>query len=285
MNGIYLVDKEATWTSFDVVAKLRRRFNVKKIGHSGTLDPFATGLLLLLVGKKATKITPYLNLLPKTYVATLKLGETTSTLDSDSPIISTKDVPLLTTNDIEKVLQSFSGKQCQVPPLTSAIKVAGVPLYKYAHRGEEIEVPKREVFIHEITLLKYDATNQTIIFEANVGSGTYIRTLGQDIALKLGTVGYLTALRRTKIGHFAVEDAKSVEQITLDDARPIIDGLKDFPLFQINNEEAARIKNGQKLQLETDLHDMIVVDEEGEAVAHLHYDEENKNYRIVRGLF
>ena len=285
MDGIYLINKRRDWTSFDVVKYIRKHFPTFKVGHSGTLDPFATGLLIVLVGK-ATKLVPYLNELPKTYIATLKLGEATASLDSDSPITNRADVPVFDEEQINEVLQSFTGESMQTPPMVSALKKDGVPLYKLARQGIEVERKPRRIYISAINLLNYDSKNNLITFEAEVTSGTYIRTLGSDIASKLGTIGHLVALQRSKNANFNVEDAKDVSEIASLQPQSVVKALSHYKQVEVSDEDAQKIKYGQKLRLPYDEQDLIAISKTNEILAHLSLENKNENlYKIARGLF
>lgn len=207
-EGIYLIDKETGWTSFDVVAKMRGITGIKAIGHAGTLDPFATGLLILLVGKEFTKRQDEFMKLDKEYEATLKLGEESTTGDTEGEIKKVESREYLE-EEVEGALQKFIGEIEQTPPAHSAIKINGERAYKKARRGEEVHIPKRKVEIYEMELLDYKYP--LVQFRVKCSSGTYIRTLGADIAEKLGTKGYLTELRRTRIGEYDIESAEKIK--------------------------------------------------------------------------
>lgn len=232
-DQIILVDKPAGISSFGIVAKIRRELKEEfghkiKVGHTGTLDPFATGLLILLSGKMTKKSNEFLKL-DKIYEAELKLGFVSSTGDPEGEIqrYHVEDLSEVTTENeganpvttgasdpypkrevVESVLQSFTGKITQTPPRFSAIKINGERAYKLARKGADFEIPSREVEIYSIEILDY--SYPTLKIRCHVSSGTYIRTLAEDIGKKLGTGAYLTALRRTKIGDYHIEDAKKV---------------------------------------------------------------------------
>lgn len=212
MQGVIFIDKPAGITSFDVIRRLRMVTKVRKIGHAGTLDPFATGLLIVCISRQATKNIDQFVRLDKTYTAVLKLGEKTDTADIEGKIIEVKDVPENVEQNINKVFSSFIGEIEQVPPQFSAIKKNGVRLYKTARKGIQVEVEPRKVFIHTLSFLNYQ--KPYLEFSSTVSKGTYIRSLGEDITAKLGTVGHLTELRRDAIGPFSVVDAISLEAIT-----------------------------------------------------------------------
>jgi len=208
-----LVNKPKDWTSHDVVGYLRKQYPKKtKVGHAGTLDPFATGLLIVGVGRDATKKLDEFKNMPKTYIATLKLGATSTTFDPEGEVtITTHDSYNMTQKNIEKVLQSFIGKQQQTPPMFSAKKVGGKKLYDLARKGIEIERQPCEIEIYDIKLLDYNYPSLKI--EVSCSTGTYIRTLAHDIGQKLGCGAYCEELERTRIGEYKVEDAQNIKTI------------------------------------------------------------------------
>lgn len=215
---ILLIDKPAGLTSFGVVARVRRKLTQEigrkiKVGHAGTLDPFATGLLILLIGKATKKAEEFLKL-NKVYEATIRLGAISTTGDPEGEIQESKkltDPPLRT--KVEIVLKSFVGKIEQTPPSFSAIKINGQRAYKLARRGEKIQMPTRKVQIYEIKILEY--SYPILKISCHVSSGTYIRTLAEDIGKKLGVGAYTTQLRRLKIGDWTVKEAKTLEELEI----------------------------------------------------------------------
>lgn len=216
-DQIILLDKPAGISSFGCVAKVRGALKAQfghkvKVGHTGTLDPFATGLLILLSGKMTKKSGEFLKL-DKEYVATMKFGFTSSTGDPEGEIqscLTITEIPELST--IESCLQGFIGKISQTPPKYSAIKINGERAYRLARKGADFEMPSREVEIYKIEVLRYEWPK--LVIKCYVSSGTYIRTLAEDIGEKLGVGAYLTALRRTRIGKFSVEDARELEEFS-----------------------------------------------------------------------
>ena len=213
MEGILIVNKEKGYTSHDIVSIVKKRTN-EKVGHTGTLDPNATGVLPLLIGK-ATLISKYLIEHDKTYLATLKLGKRTTTADSEGEIIEERKVKNIQTEEVEKVLKSFLGKQIQTPPIYSAIKVKGKKLYVYARQGknDKVDIPKREIEIYNIELKEIRNDLKEIVFEVSCSKGTYIRSLCEDIATKLETVGYMSELTRLQVGRFKIQDSIAIEEI------------------------------------------------------------------------
>ena len=199
MDGIVIMNKGKNVTSHDVVYKVKKIFN-EKVGHTGTLDPNATGVLPLLIGK-GTKLSKYLIEHDKIYIARVKLGKKTETADIEGKVIQEKEVDksLLTNEHIQNVLNTFLGKSYQIPPMYSAIKVNGKKLYEYARCGEIIEIQKREIEVYNIKLTNFDVNGLFIDFEVHCSKGTYIRSLCEDIAEKLNTVGYMEELQRIKV--------------------------------------------------------------------------------------
>ncbi len=209
MDGIIVIDKPKDYTSHDVVAIVKKKLG-EKVGHTGTLDPNATGVLPLLIGK-GTKLSSYLMDHDKTYEVVLKLGEKTETADGEGKVMKEKEVPEEVWEQLPKVLASFVGKQTQIPPMYSAIKVKGKKLYEYARSGKQVEIPKREIEIYAIEIEKQEIEKKEITFTVHCSKGTYIRSLCEDIAEKLGTVGYMKELRRKTVGKFTLEEAISLE--------------------------------------------------------------------------
>ena len=210
MNGVLLVNKPKDFTSRDVVNKLTKVFNTKKIGHTGTLDPIATGVLVICIGR-STKLCDILTSKYKEYIATIKLGTKTDTLDTMGTILEDQEVKTYTKEEITKVLNSFLGKSIQETPIYSAVKVNGKKLYEYAREGKSVELPKREIDIKSIELLDYK--DNEITFKTTVSKGTYIRALINDICTKLNTIGTMSSLIRTKQGEFNLEDCYTLEDI------------------------------------------------------------------------
>ncbi len=210
MEGILLVDKPGDHTSHDVIARLRGKLKMKRIGHAGTLDPMATGLLIVLVGK-ATRVSQYLISLDKEYEGTVELGKVTDTQDADGEMMETRPVPPLGEAEIRAALQGFLGDQYQTPPMYSAIKIDGVPLYKSARKGEEVEREPRFIRVNSweltgLALPRFD-------FRLRCTKGTYVRTLAHDLGQKLGCGAHLAALRRTATDKFHVSQALTLDQI------------------------------------------------------------------------
>lgn len=213
-SGFILIDKEKDWTSFDVVAKLRGITKIKKIGHAGTLDPFATGLLIVAIGR-ATKLLQLLLGQNKSYTAEMILGKTSNTYDITGEITSTKEFTQnIEQAEIEKALQTFLGQQKQIPPMFSAKKIQGKKLYELARRGVEVERTAKDIEIYKIDLLEYNFPKLT--FFVNCSTGTYIRTIAYDLGNVLGCGGLLENLRRLNIAKADISTAHSIEEVSKD---------------------------------------------------------------------
>ena len=240
MNGLLLVNKEKGPTSSDVVIKVRKLLNIKKVGHTGTLDPMAEGLLVLTVGN-ATRIQELITEKDKEYIATMKLGIKTDTYDTEGKIIDQKEVP--NNLNIEEVLNSYIKKYNQEVPIYSSIKVNGKKLYEYARENIEVELPKREVEIKDIKLLSIN--NNEVTFKCLVSKGTYIRSLINDIGNTLGTYATMTKLIRTKIDNFSLDNSYTLEDIEKGNYKLIsIEEVLDYPKIEIDDNLYKKISNG-----------------------------------------
>lgn len=256
MNGIILIDKEKKYTSHDVVA-IVKKITKSKVGHTGTLDPNATGVLPLLVGD-ATKVSKYLINHDKEYIVELQLGKKTTTADIEGDIIEEKEVQNWIFEDkerLERILQSFVGKQKQIPPMYSAIKVNGKKLYDYARQGKEIKIEPRNIEIYKIELLSIDRNQETINFKVKCSKGTYIRSLCEDIATKLETAGYMKNLRRIQVGSFKIEDSITITKLKKDmesgnklNLIPVEKILMDMPTIELKEEKLKLYLNGVKIK-------------------------------------
>jgi len=214
VNGVIVVNKPSGITSQDVVTAIRKCLQIKSVGHAGTLDPLACGVLPILVSK-GTRISKYLIDHDKEYIATLRLGAQTDTGDITGQVVEEKKVPnsALDEENVKDILESFLGKQAQIPPMYSAIKVNGKKLYEYARMGEKVEVEPREIYISNIELLNLDVEAKEIQFKVGCSKGTYVRTLCEDIAKELGTVGTMSALTRTRAGEFTLEQSIELDEL------------------------------------------------------------------------
>lgn len=209
-DGGLLIDKPTGFTSHDVVAVLRKRFSIKKIGHCGTLDPSATGLLILVLGK-ATKMSERLMGEDKIYEGAMRFGETTSSYDADGQIIASSPLPHLTVKTLNEEAKTFTGDILQTPPMVSAIKIDGVPLYKLARKGLEVERKPRLIHIYNFIFTDYTSPDAT--FRIHCTKGTYVRSLAHDLGQKIGCGAHLARLRRTAIGRFNINAALPLDEI------------------------------------------------------------------------
>ena len=250
IDGVFLLNKPLGFSSNQALKKIQWLFNAKKAGHTGTLDPMASGLLPICIGE-ATKFSHRLLEANKTYIATIQLGVTTTTGDQEGEVVSQKDV-VLKPNQLEETLQKFTGDITQIPPMFSALKFEGKPLYEYARQGIEIERKSRQVTIYDITLNKIEES--IVILEMSCSKGTYIRTLAEDIGHALGCGAYLKGLERTQTGNFQLSDALTIEAIeamsmasrekTLLPVDALLEGLSSIKLTLTETEA---IKKGQAI--------------------------------------
>ena len=253
MNGILVVNKHKGCTSHDIVYKVKKICN-EKVGHTGTLDPMATGVLPLLIGK-GTLCSKYLINHDKIYIATIQLGIETDTLDAEGTVISTKEVSgeILNEEYIINILNTFLGKQEQVPPMYSAIKINGKKLYQYAREGKSIEVQPRNIEIYNIKILEIDKENKQIKFEVHCSKGTYIRSLCNDISKKIGTIGHMIELQRVQVGEFNISNSVSLEQIQNNPTElekhliTIEDIFKDKEIINLDDKKLQLFLNGVQL--------------------------------------
>lgn len=244
MDGFLVINKTKDWTSADVVNKIKRVLKIKKAGHLGTLDPDATGVLPIALGK-ATKVIRYINEGDKEYQAVMKLGEKTDTLDAAGKVIEKKGIPELNKDKIEKVLQDFTGKISQTPPAYSAVKVDGVRAYELARKGKDVQIKPRDVFIKEISLTKIDIP--FIAFNVVCSKGTYIRSLCSDIGERLGTVAHMFSLIRTASGQFEIDDAVNIDDLGKGRIIKIDEALGFMPEIRIKKSFEDKVKNGMPI--------------------------------------
>lgn len=248
MDGIIILNKPLGCTSHDMVYKIKK-ITGEKVGHTGTLDPLATGVLPILVGK-GTLCSKYLINHDKTYQVTLELGKKTDTADAEGNVIEEKDVDI-NWDKIEEILQSFVGKQEQTPPIYSAIKVKGKKLYEYARKGQEVQIPTRQIEIYKMKLENINKDDKQIKFEVSCSKGTYIRSLCEDVAKKLGTIGYMKTLNRIQVGEFWINQANTLEDIEKNQYSFItIEQLfKDKPQIVLESKRLQPLINGVKLTM------------------------------------
>ncbi len=252
MNGILIINKPKGYTSHDVVNVLRKKLNIRQIGHTGTLDPNATGVLPVLIGQ-ATKISKYLIEHDKEYIAEIKLGIKTTTGDMEGEIIEKKDsVPELNKEKIETVLNSFKGKQKQIPPIYSSIKINGKKAYEYARNNEKIELEPRDIEIYDIELIDFKLDE--IKFKVTCSKGTYIRSLCEDISKKLETIGTMQNLCRTQVDQFLLNDSIRIEEIKEKEIEYISSKIisiekafSNYPEIKLEEQKIKHFLNGVKI--------------------------------------
>lgn len=283
-NGILMVNKPSGITSRDVVDIVGKTLNTKKVGHTGTLDPMATGVLVLCLGN-ALKVCELITANDKEYIAKVILGIETETLDTTSPIINTKKTNI-TKEEIEKVLNSFKGSYLQEVPKYSAVKINGKKLYEYAREGKEIELPKKMVTIYDIQLIS-DITyyNDTTSFyiKTTVSKGTYIRSLIRDIGYKLNTYGCMDSLERTRQGIFNIDNSYTLEEIKNNNYKllSIEKSLPNIPLVEVDNKTLFKIRNGVKLK-KFFTGDMAIIKDKNKVVAIYKNDlNESKLFKMI----
>lgn len=271
MNGLLLVNKQSNITSSDVVIKVRKLLNIKKVGHTGTLDPLAEGLLILTVGN-ATRIQELITEKDKEYIATMKLGIKTDTYDTEGKIIDQKEVP--NNLNIEEVLNSYIKKYNQEVPIYSSIKVNGKKLYEYARENIEVELPKREVEIKDIKLLSIN--NNEVTFKCLVSKGTYIRSLINDIGNTLGTYATMTKLIRTKIDNFSLDNSYTLDDIEKGNYKLIsIEEILDYSKIEIDDNLYKKISNGVVLDNTYNIKDKVLFIYNSNVKA-IYYNDNNK---------
>jgi len=292
LTGILLLDKPQGLSSNQALQKVRRLFNARKAGHTGSLDPLATGLLPICFGE-ATKIAGHLLGSRKAYAAHCRLGITTDTDDADGQVVSTRPIPALGAAEIEAALVPLRGRIVQTPPVYSAIKQGGVALYKRARRGEEVDVPTREVDVHRLELGGFDGENLSLMVEC--GSGTYVRSLARDLGERLGCGAHLTALRRLWVQPFTQPAMYTLDQLQMltDEAPgaadalllPLENGLAGLPQLHVNAEQAMQLRQGKRITQDQWLACELccAIDPQGHLVALVDVDDAGQ-VRVRRGF-
>lgn len=273
LNGSYaiLVNKKRDMTSFDVVSKISKLFGIKKAGHTGTLDPLAEGLMVILLGK-ATRLSLDITSKYKEYIAGVYLGYETDTYDITGKTTKVKEVPK--NIDIEKTLSTYKKTYMQEVPIYSAVKVNGKKLYEYARQNLEVSLPKKEVTIKDIKLLTEEKNMFT--FKATVSKGCYIRSLIRDISISLNTLGTMTSLKRTKIDNLKLKDAYTIDEIEKAKFKLLeIDNLFSYPKIKVNKELLSKIKNGSKLENIYNIEDKVIFVDNKSNVKAIYYNDNN----------
>lgn len=282
MDGVLLINKESGYSSHDVVRKLRKFLNTKKVGHCGTLDPLATGLLVVTVGK-ALKISRFLESDEKEYIATIKMGERTATLDKEGEVIETRDITSFSKDDVEKVFNSLIGKQMQKPPIYSAVSVNGKRLYEYARENIEVEIKDREIEIKKLEIM--DIGKDFLTYKVVCSKGTYVRVLCETIANKLNNIGYMSYLVRTRIGKLVLNDAYLLDDIEKGNYKliSIENSLSNFTILKLKDDELFKAKNGNILDFYIE-GNILVVDDDSNEIALYEGDKENNRLICNRVL-
>lgn len=285
--GVLNLDKPGGWTSHDVVARVRRLTGVRQVGHAGTLDPMATGVLVVCVGA-ATRLAEYLAAQPKTYLAEITLGTATDTYDATGRPTAELPVPALGEHDIDQALSVFRGEIMQAPPAYSAVKQGGEALYKLARRGEAVAAAPRPVTVYALDILAFDGT----VLQARVScsAGTYVRSLAHDLGQALGCGAHLSALRRSAVGRFAVQDAITLEGLAAAAGRwPALlvspaAAVAHLPAITVPAAEAARLQHGQVVpgQPAAPAGPAAALDEAGRLLAIVDYDQDRRAWRPVK---
>ncbi|MEA2499305.1 MAG: tRNA pseudouridine55 synthase [Actinomycetota bacterium] len=251
MDGLLIVDKPAGVTSHDVVDQVRRRLGTRKVGHGGTLDPDATGVLVLGVGR-ATRFLSYSQASPKRYEALVKLGTTTSTQDASGDVIETRPIEA-ERSEVETALKRFEGDIRQIPPMVSAVRVGGERLYEKARRGEEVERKPRDVTIYAIALTDFSSDDGTLALDVRCSAGTYIRTIAHDLGQELGCGAHLARLRRTEAGGWTLADAVPLDDVTEEALKPLTEVARDMKRVDVNEDTARLVRNGRPILVDQPL--------------------------------
>lgn len=245
-HGVLVVDKPAGMTSHDVVSRIRRVLRTRAVGHAGTLDPSATGVLVVAVGE-ATKLVPWLTASDKAYEATMLLGIATDSLDADGQVVARETPPMIDQATAQNAADEFIGPHRQQAPVVSAIKVDGVRLHARARRGEVVEAPFRDVELRSVTV--HAVEGASIRFSLECGKGFYVRSFARDLAARLGTLGHLTSLRRTSSGRFDLDDACPLTDVSRDHLLPLVSAAERvLPLVEIDETQATDARCGRRLQ-------------------------------------
>lgn len=277
MNGLLLINKDKNMTSRDVINKLNHIFSMKKIGHTGTLDPLATGVMVCLFGKY-TKLVDLITGYDKEYIAEIKLGIKTDTLDITGNVIETKKVKI-TNEDILQVFNDFPKEYMQEVPIYSAVKINGKKLYEYARNQEIIELPKRKVNIYNLELISFN--KDIITFKVNVSKGTYIRSLINDLCEKLNTIGTMNNLIRIKQGNFDIKDSYKLEDVAKGNYQfQNIKEFLDYPVIEIPNELIKKVENGNKVENIFNIEDKVIFSKNNKDLA-IYENKNNNLYPLI----
>lgn len=289
-SGVLVIDKPIGMTSHQVVQIVRRGTNIRRAGHTGTLDPRASGVLVVLVGP-AVRLSEYISAEDKRYQATIKLGEKTDTYDGDGELTASSEVNV-TKEQFEEALTQFIGEIEQVPPPYSAVKVKGRRAYDMARKGEEVELEARTINVYSLELIEWDLPE--VVVDVHCSSGTYVRSLAHDLGELLGCGAYLTGLRRTKSGRFTLKDAVPLRKLSetfeanswYQYLIPAAEALSEWPSITLTNEEVDLVKHGHRIAREKGKDSLVrAITDQGELVALMGYDEESGEYQPKKVFF
>lgn len=298
VSGVFVVDKPIGLTSHDVVQIIRRGTGIRRAGHTGTLDPRASGVLVVLIGP-AVRLSEYVSASDKRYQATLKLGSSTETYDSEGPVTGYSAIEHITEDDFKSLLTEFTGEIEQVPPPYSAVKVKGRKAYERARKGEEVELEPRMINVYSLDILEWAPPEA--VLDVYCSSGTYVRSLAHDLGERLGVGAHLIGLRRTKSGRFTLRDAVPLRQ--LEDAFavgewykyliPASETLADWPMIELSGEEVDLVRHGHRIPLKRSPDEITTVEDgliraltqQGDLVALLQLEEEDKEWQPKKVFF
>ncbi|WP_027063330.1 tRNA pseudouridine(55) synthase TruB [Mesoplasma seiffertii] len=281
-SGIIIVNKPSGISTNGVIQKVKRNLGIKKVGHAGTLDPLATGVVICLVNN-GTKISDYLLNADKGYLVTMKLFVATDSYDSDGEVIETQEPFPISLAEVEAVVAKYSGLNYdQTPPIYSAIKVQGKKLYEYALQNQEVEIQKRNITIQNLDLVKYDHVKQEIILDVKCSKGTYVRSLIVDLAKELGTVAHVTSLQRTKSGSFTIEQAVDMYDVNENDIIDLYTVLQNehYPILKTNNLKDVMF--GKKIILDAQ-DNLVFIEDEHHNILACYEREQDKVFKCRRG--
>jgi tRNA pseudouridine55 synthase len=291
VSGVLVVDKPVGLTSHDVVQIVRRGTGIRRAGHTGTLDPRASGVLVILIGP-AVRLSEYVSASDKRYQATIRLGSTTDTYDSEGTITSSSEVGDIDEQEFDEILQKFVGEMEQVPPPYSAVKVKGRKAYELARKGEEVELEPRTINVYSLEVLEW-APPEAVV-DVYCSSGTYVRSLAHDLGKELGTGAHLVGLRRTKSGRFTLRDAVPLRRLqeAFDQGDwykhliPAAEALSDWPLVELDPDEVELVRHGHRVEAEEgDVGWARGVSQQGDLVALLEADEETQEWQPRKVFF
>lgn len=280
-HGLVIIDKEEGYTSRDIDTIVKKRFSTRQVGHLGTLDPFATGLLIVGIGI-GTKLFPYIDDSEKEYIAKLRLFSSTATLDKTSDITVTEEKRVISLEKIKNALKSMTGIQKQYPPIYSAKHVQGKRAYDLARAGKEVTLSPIEVNIKELEFISYDEKESLLSFRTVVSKGTYIRSLGRDIAEALGTIGYLEGLRRTRVGPITLDKAVTIEDLDEKNILPLLSLVPQYPQLEVKDKIKRQVFDGAPLMLRNHEEEYLAMVSDGVLMAI--YRKNEDKYYIMKGF-